>query len=81
MKPIEFKEVNTVYAKDQPEYIPLPVYKEDSGIVTSCWKLTLMERIKILFIGNIWCSCLTFNRKLQPTLLTVNKVDVLPSDK
>jgi hypothetical protein len=27
MKPIEFKGQNTVYAKDQKEYLPLPAFK------------------------------------------------------
>jgi hypothetical protein len=32
-----------VYAKDQPQYEPLPVFKQDDGIVLSRWKLTWRE--------------------------------------
>lgn len=35
MKPIEFNEQNAVYAKDQPEYTPLPVFKNDEGYQNS----------------------------------------------
>lgn len=40
MIPIEFPEQNCVYAKDQPEYLPLPVHKTPDGMVISCWALT-----------------------------------------
>jgi hypothetical protein len=66
MKPIEFPEQNCVYAKDQSQYLPLPSHKTEDGVVTSCWALTLKERIKILLTGKIWWSIMTFNDKLQP---------------
>lgn len=66
MKPIEFKEHNIVYAKDQPEYLPLPVYKDESGQVISCWKLSFKERLSVLFSGKVWLRQLTFNQALQP---------------
>jgi hypothetical protein len=79
MKPIEFKEQNTVYAKDQPEYLPLPAFKNDSfyGEVISCWKLTLKERIILLFTGKLWSQFLTFNKPLTPSFFTVNKKELL----
>ena len=73
MKPIEFKEQNFTYAKDQPEYIPLPVLKTEEGQVISCWNLSIMERIKLLFSGKLWLSVLTFNNPLQPVLLEIKK--------
>lgn len=68
MKPVEFPGHNVVYAKDQPEYLPLPAYKRpgDEGDVTSCWKLSLRERIKLLFTGRIYWSQWTFDGPLQP---------------
>ncbi len=73
MKPVEFKEMTCVYAKDQPEYISLPVHKSKDGTLTSCWKLTLYERLQILFTGRVWCSVLTFNTPLQPQKFTIKK--------
>ena len=72
MKPISFKNANTIYAKDQPEYLPLVVHKDEGGTVTSLWKLTPFERLKILFTGRLWLQNLTFNRPLQPQLPSVN---------
>ena len=68
MKPVEFPEHNAVLAKDQPQYHPLPVYRDQFGLVVSCWKLTRWERIKLLFSGRIWLMQLTFNEPLQPQL-------------
>lgn len=59
-----FSEV--VYAKDQPEYIPLPAHRTEDGQVTTRWKLSFLERIKVLFKGNIYLQVLTFNNPLQP---------------
>ena len=53
MKPVEFAGVNVVFAKDQPEYVPLPAMKvpnDPQGLM----------------------SVLTFNKPLQPVLLTVD---------
>lgn len=73
MKPILFLEHNCVYAKNQPEYLPLPVYKSDDGMVIICWKLTFLERIKLLFGCYLWHSIKTFNQPLQPIRLSVRK--------
>lgn len=74
MQPIDFEGSNCVYAKDQPEYIPLPVCKVpgQEGEVISIWKPTFRERIKILFGGNIGLSMWTFNHPLQPIRIFVS---------
>lgn len=79
MKPIQFPEANITFAKDQPEYQPLPAFKDPGpeGAVVSCWQLTFKERIKILFTGKLWLSLWSFHKPLTPSLPTVNKSDVL----
>ena len=79
MKPIEFKHQNIVFAKDQPDYQPLPALKINSpqGEVITCWELSFKERLKVLFSGCIWLSLMTFNKPLTPTFLSVNREDVL----
>lgn len=69
MKPVKFKGVNVTYAENQPEYMPLPVHKTPDGTVTSCWKMSFWERVKVLFTGRIFLTVLTFNKPLQPVLL------------
>lgn len=66
MTPVAFKEQNTVFAKDQPEYLPLPAHLSRSGDVTSCWKMTLRERLRVLMTGRIYWTQMTFFRPLQP---------------
>lgn len=70
-----FKEHNVVYAKDQPEYLPLPCrkYSDPQGTLICCWRMSWRERLKILWTGLIWHEILTFNKPLQPQLLTVDK--------
>jgi len=72
MKPIEFKEQNAIFAKNQPQYRPLPALKLNNGDgdVISCWKLTVPERLKVLFTGKIWVGEKTFNEPLTPILLS-----------
>lgn len=73
MNPIEFPEQNAMYAKNQPEYLPLPVYRAADGMVISCWNLSLIERVKLLFTGRLWWSVLTFNQPLQPQYPSVDR--------
>jgi hypothetical protein len=60
----------TTYAKDQPEYIPLPSHRQPDGTVTTRWSLSWRERLLVAFGGSIWLQVLTFNRPLQPVKLT-----------
>lgn len=74
MKLINFPEQNQVIAEDQLEYLPMPAHvtSDEQGRVVCCWKLTMKERIKLLFTGKLWHHILTFNRGVQPQLLEVN---------
>lgn len=62
-----------VYAKDQPEYQPLPVWRHRDGTVLSRWKLTWRERLRVLFTGDVYLWVMTFNQPLQPVKLQVEK--------
>ena len=55
-----------MYAKDQPEYLPLPAHRAKDGMVTSCWALSWRERLWVLLHGRIWLCVMTFNHPLQP---------------
>jgi len=71
MKIIKFKECNAVYAENQPQYLPLPSHKTSDGVVTSCWRLSIKERLWVLFSGRIFLQVLTFNNPLQPLKMNV----------
>ena len=73
MKPIEFKEQNVVYGKDQKEYEPLPALVFQDGEVMTCWKLSLKELLKVVFTRKIYLSVQTFRKPLQPLYMTVSK--------
>jgi hypothetical protein len=77
MEPIEFKEQNIVFAKDQPPYLPLPVFKDDYGQVVTCWNLSFKERLKVMLTGKVWLCLSTFNKPLTPVFMTTKKAEVL----
>ena len=83
MKPIKFKECNATFAKNQSQYLVLPTYKnpDREGHVVSCWKLSLLERIRVLFNGKIWLSLMTFHNPLPPSYLSTKKSDILTTIK
>lgn len=78
MEPIKFKEQNCTFAEDQEEYLPFPAHKvkDEKGEVIFCMSLSFRERFKLLLTGRLWCSLLTFNKKLTPSFFTVNKSDL-----
>ena len=72
MKPIEFEGQNVVFAKDQPEYNPLPAFRNNSpeGEVVTKWELSEEDLEAINETGCIWLQQMTFNNPLQPILLS-----------
>jgi|WetSurMetagenome_2_1015567.scaffolds.fasta_scaffold04723_8 hypothetical protein len=80
MKPINFKEANAIFGKDQKEYQPLPVLfdmKNPQHGCVSCWQLS-EEELEILKTTKcIYLSTLTFGKPLSPQYLTVNKSEVI----
>lgn len=78
MKALEFPEVNAIYAKDQPEYNALPVYKKPNdpqGLVITKWTMEPEEFKRLFETGTFYLSMLTFNQPLTPLLLTVDYPD------
>lgn len=71
----------TVYAQNQPEYKPLPVWKDRDGAVLSRWRLSWRERLRVLFSGNVYLWMLTFNHPLQPIMLQVDKPQVTNNEE
>ena len=83
MEPKKFPGANTTFAKDQPEYKPLPAFvdKGPMGEVVTCWKLTFRERLRVLFKGEIWLVICSFHQPLSPSLLSTKKEDVIETKK
>jgi hypothetical protein len=62
-----------VYAKDQPQYIPLPARVDSEGTVVTCWQLTWRERWKMFLSGKFYLTLLTFGKPLQPIRCSTEK--------
>ena len=84
MKAKDFKHQNVVFAKNQPEYRPLPALRvtvphlklgDVSGHVVFCMGLSFWERLRVLFLGKIWVSLMTFG-KLTPSYHTTHRKEV-----
>jgi len=68
--------VNSI-AEHQDEYQTLPAYRSENGIVLTRWKMSLKERLRALFYGDVYLLVWTFNRPLQPVKLQVEKPEVI----
>ena len=77
MKAVKFKHCNIAYAENQEEYETLHGLKLDSekGEFIFCMKLSFWERLRVLFLGRIWVSLLTFNSSLTPSFISTNRID------
>ena len=73
MKPIDFPGANHTFAKNQPQYTQLPAFVSVDGTVTSCWSLSLKERVRMLLTGRLWLSMLTFGSPVQPVRLSTER--------
>jgi len=71
VRPIEFPEQTTTWAKNQPPYLPLPAYSDERETI-SLWSLTWKERLRVMFTGRLWLRQLNFGQPLQPQKLTVD---------
>lgn len=64
------------FAKDQPQYRQLPAVVFSDGLVVTRWRLSLRERLRVLFGSGIFVSKLTFNQPLQPMKVGITFEDV-----
>ena len=78
MKSIKFQECTEAMGARQSEYNTIYAFVsgEDKDRTIFCWKLTLVERLKILFTGKLWHQVLAFNDARQQ-LLSVEKPEML----
>jgi hypothetical protein len=67
------EQFEVVYAKEQPEYIPLRTLRSrtDEGKVMSRWDLTAEQRQAIYRGADVYLTLLTFQGPLQPITLAV----------
>jgi hypothetical protein len=73
-----FEHMEVVYAKDQPEYLPLPALHVDDGNgVLTHWKLSWRERLRIFWYGDLYLHMLTFRKPLQPISLSLKAPELM----
>jgi len=61
------EEFEVVYAKDQPEYTPLPVLRTEKALLTR-WRLSEEERQWIANGGDLFIAVMHFGDRLQPMM-------------
>ena len=74
MKIIDFKGRNAIFGANQPEYLPLYAYRheDNEGTVSSCWKLSFRERLRVLITGRMYVSLMTFNTPICPQFVSLD---------
>jgi len=60
-----------VFAKDQPEYEPLPAAVDPQGVVMTEWELSAEDLAGVVNGGRIRLWIWTFGAPLQPVMLEV----------
>jgi len=77
MKPVKFYGQNCTFAEDQPQYTPLPAFKDEEGNVVTCWELSNEDFEKLVETRRIYLSVKTFNNPLQPLFMSADVNEVL----
>ena len=80
MRPIEFPQQSVVFAKDQPQYLPLPAHISADGEVTSCWYMGWRERMRVALTGRVYVTQLSFFQPLQPQRVSLDAPSTHPLD-
>jgi len=78
MKPIKFKQQNTVYGAGKVGMKPVPAFKDIATIekgVVICWSMGLWKRIKFLFTGKIYVATITYGESIYPTKLSTEFIN------
>lgn len=80
MNPIQFPGFNVTFGAAQPEYLPLPAYRNpDTGEVTACWEMTAEERAVVANTGCVYVTLLAFGGPLTPSRVSVTPPEGLPA--
>lgn len=64
-----------IFAKNQPEYLPLPAVRVDTetGEIVTRWRLSWRERWRLFCGGDLYLHVLTFGHPLQPLKLSAGR--------
>jgi len=70
--------IETVIAKDQPEYLPLPGVRllNPEGDLITRWELSDAEIEKLVESRSIYLTMMTFNRPVTPVMLSVDPPEI-----
>ena len=77
MKQIEFKQANRSLAIVGKA--PIPAYVDELvPQVVTCWRLSFWEKLKLLFTGKVYSCTLSKEKRLQMTVLNINRKEIFP---
>ena len=65
-----------IIAKDQPQYLPLPVIEIGNGVMIARWTLSEEEKRIVMQTGDIYIRMHTFNNPVMPHSLFVEKPNI-----
>jgi hypothetical protein len=73
-----FEQHEVVFAKDQPQYKPLPSLPIDDGeCIVTRWQLSWKEVLRLLLTRSVYLKVKTFGHPLQPVMLSINPPEVI----
>lgn len=75
MKQIDFEEANNSLVGKGRE--PVSAFVDDKvGLVITCWKPSLSERLKLLFSGRVFVCMMSSRKNVPATRISFNKGEV-----
>lgn len=80
MEIIELPGMNFTYAKDQPEYLPLPVRKFPKGETIACYELSDEDLAEMNRTRKMYISQWTFNGGYQPIRPALSEAELYPEE-
>lgn len=84
MKLVHFKESNTPFDGNKGKKNAVGAFRDiyQPQVPTIvCWRMSIPERLYLLFTGRVWVSYMTYGKPLMSSLTTVYKSDVLKPAK
>ena len=83
MKPVKFKQCNSLIGEAQAEYDNIPAYRGDekNGPLLICFELSEEEKKQVKETGCIWLMQYTYGQPMAPIAPTLLEKDNMPTKK
>jgi len=80
MNPIKFKEANKILKSPDILIGDLPIFTKEIKAL-SCWKMSILDRLKALFFGKVWVCLLLRDYIHPPIWVNIGRTELIKNKK